>query len=195
MAPEKNIDLAIAAFRRLRLVQPKAVMVITGDGPERKRLAKEHTDVIIAPAQTPEGVARFYASADLFLFPSMSETYGNVAAEAMASGLPTLAFDYAAPRKLICDGRDGFLVPFGDVPGFADRACQIVRDLSALRQVGSSARQVAEKHGWDAVLDRFEAILVAAASRQPLPDFEPLPGPGSPHRNAPALAVATSSHG
>lgn len=180
LAPEKNIDLAVQAFRRLRLWVPDALMVITGDGPERSHLARSYPDVVLAAAQPPAELARFYASADCFLFPSLSETYGNVCAEAMASGLPVLAFSYAAPAKLIRDGVNGYLVPFSDNTAFIERACAIVRDREQLRRIGTTARDTTLALAWDTVVDRFASYLTAVACGLPLPDQAPQPDPGEP---------------
>ena len=180
LAPEKNIDLAVQAFRRLRLWVPDAVMIITGDGPEHDHLARTYPDVILVSSRAPAELARYYASADCFLFPSLSETYGNVCAEGMASGLPVLAFSYAAPAKLIRDGVNGFLVPFSDAAAFIERACVITRDREMLQRVGVTARDTSLALSWDAVVDRFASYLNAVACGLPLPDHAPQPDPGEP---------------
>lgn len=180
LAPEKNIDLAVQAFRRLRIWVPDAIMVITGDGPEREHLQRSYPDIIIVPAQPPDEVARFYASADAFLFPSLSETYGNVCAEAMAAGLPVVAFHYAAPAQLIQDGVNGFTVPFGDNEAFIDRASAMVRDRALMRRIGAEARATTLGLSWDGVVERFASYLAAVACGLPLPDHQPQPDPGEP---------------
>src|SRR5690606_35060800 len=104
IAAEKNLDLAVRGFRALQLSQPRARFVFVGDGPERERLARENPDFVVCGVQRGEALARHFASADLFLFPSRSETFGNVTLEALASGVPTVAFDYGAAREHLRDG-------------------------------------------------------------------------------------------
>lgn len=98
IAPEKNLPLAIRAYGSARERAPGARMVVVGDGPARVSLASAHPDVHFAGTQTGRALAEHYAPADIFVFPSLSETFGNVTLEAMASALAVVAFDYAAAR-------------------------------------------------------------------------------------------------
>ena len=91
-------------------------MVVVGDGPLRRRLEAEHADVVFAGVQRGEALAAHYASADLFVFPSLSETFGNVTLEALASGLPVVAFDTAAASEHVDDCGNGLLAPAGAAP-------------------------------------------------------------------------------
>ena len=112
-------------------------------------------------------LAAHYASADVFLFPSLSETFGNVTLEALASGLAVVAFDAAAAGELIRDGRNGLLAHAGDDPAFVQAACRAAAsDLGALR---ARARQTALANDWEPVLHRFELRLAELA--QPIETF------------------------
>src|SRR5690606_19633109 len=88
LAAEKNLPLALRAFRMLQARRPDACMVWVGDGPLRERLQRENPDCIFTGVQRGADLARLVASADLFIFPSLSETFGNVTLESMASGVP-----------------------------------------------------------------------------------------------------------
>src|SRR5690606_14536539 len=94
IAAEKNLGLLVRAFRDLQRARPDARMAGIGDGPERALLRREHPDFIFGGVRRGPSLARHFASGDLFLFPSLSETFGNVTLEAMASGVATVAFDY-----------------------------------------------------------------------------------------------------
>ena len=128
VAGEKNLPLAVRAFEAIRERHPTAKLVIVGDGPLRESLAKQHPEVIFAGTRRGDDLAMHYASADLFLFPSTTETFGNVASEAMASGLTVVAYDYAGPRLLIDTGETGALVPFDDADAFVQAAVSMASD-------------------------------------------------------------------
>ncbi len=164
LAAEKNIPLATEAFERVKQSHPKAACVFVGDGPERSKLEKDHPDYIFAGMQKGEDLAKHYASADLFVFPSVTETFGNVVTEAMASGLVTLAFNYAAPRRFINDGENGFLAPFDNNQAFlesVDRAMITKRNWS---KIGDAARSTAEPLGWHDIVKKFVEDLQEAIS-------------------------------
>ncbi|MCE9569557.1 MAG: glycosyltransferase family 1 protein, partial [Rhodocyclales bacterium] len=95
LAPEKNLSLVLSTFEAIHRYAPRARLLLVGDGPLRRKLEKAHPQHIFAGMRHGEDLATHYASADLFLFPSMTETYGNVTLEALASGLPVVAYRMA----------------------------------------------------------------------------------------------------
>jgi glycosyltransferase involved in cell wall biosynthesis len=107
-------------------------------------------------------LAQHYASADLFLYPSLTETFGNVVLEGMASGLPLVAFDYAAASRYIDHRQNGLLCTFGDEAGFLASSRDIARNTRLRQKLGPAARATAETIPWDAVLDRLEQDLLSA---------------------------------
>jgi glycosyltransferase involved in cell wall biosynthesis len=159
LAAEKNVDLALCAFEAIRRRMPSAQMVVVGDGPQRARLQADFPEAQFVGVQRGEALAVHYASADLFLFPSMSETFGNVTLEALASGLPVVAFDMAAAAEHVDDCGSGLLVRPGDELGFIAAACSIAWQHEQLNAMRGSARASALKARWDSVLGRFELAL------------------------------------
>lgn len=139
LAPEKNLGLSLQAFRALQARQPRAKLIFVGDGPSRAELQAANPDAIFAGMQRGDELSRHYASADLFLFPSLSETFGNVTLEAMASGLAIVAFDYGAAREHLRHGEHGAAVAFGDEAEFV-RATLRLGSQGALFRLGESAR-------------------------------------------------------
>jgi len=166
-APEKNFPLVLDAYRAMRAVRPDTRLVLVGDGPMAgelvRSLAGEMRGLVVAGRLVNGELSAHYASADIFLFPSATETFGNVTMEAMASGLAVVACDYAAARQHIVHGRSGLLVPVGDRAGFIDQAVALARDLPRARELGRHARAAAEPLGWDRVVADFEAVLHGTA--------------------------------
>jgi glycosyltransferase involved in cell wall biosynthesis len=163
LAPEKNLDVSCRAFEAIRVARPTARMVWVGDGPAAARLKRDRPDDHFAGTRTGVDLAAHYASADLFLFGSLTETYGNVVAEAMASGLAVTAFRSAAAAELIHDGFSGRTVPPGDTYAFVSAAFTLAIDDDLRRAVGLRARLDMETRGWPAVVEHFEGVLRQAA--------------------------------
>ncbi len=162
LAAEKNLDLLLQAFAAMRQVDPRARLVLVGDGPLRCALQQRCPEALFAGQRSGTDLAAHYASADLFLFPSLTETFGNVTPEAMASGLPVLAFDHAAAGQLIEHGHNGWLAPQGDAAAFVQLAKRLVQDGPAARRSGEAARRCALELGWDGILRQVETVFISA---------------------------------
>lgn len=159
LAPEKNLPLVLSTFEAIQRFAPRARLLLVGDGPLRKKLAQTHPQHIFAGMRHGEDLATHYASADLFLFPSMTETYGNVTLEALASGLPVVAYRMAAAAELIRHGDNGMLA----APGASDQFVRAALDLVTRpgvrqRAAGAAPRSVAMLD-WDLIHDRLVAAL------------------------------------
>lgn len=159
LAAEKNVALALCAFEAVRLRMPGATMVVVGEGPLRRKLEAEFPAARFVGAQHGEDLARWYASADLFLFPSISDTFGNVTMEALASGLPVIAFDTAAAAEHVDDCDNGLLAPVGEEAAFIASVCSLAWQHRHLGAVRARARQAALKANWADVLGQFELLL------------------------------------
>lgn len=160
MAPEKNLALLMDSFKALRLVAPRARLVLVGDGPELTALRAAHPDIVFRGARRGEDLATHYASADLFLFPSLTETFGNVLLEAMASGLCSVAFDYAAAAETVVHERDGLKAPLGNAAVFVDLARRAALDGELRRRLAEGARLAAQELSWENVFTGLENVLL-----------------------------------
>jgi len=159
IAAEKNLDLAVKAFQAMRGVNPRVRFVLVGDGPLRALLAEKHSDFIFAGTRRGEELAAHYASSDVFLFPSITETFGNVVTEAMASGLVVAGYDYAALRQHVRSGSNGFTAKFDDSVAFVQMAKNVIRDREDWLGIRAAARMTAQMISWETIVAQFEAKL------------------------------------
>lgn len=162
LAPEKNLPLLLRCFESLKAERPGSKLVLVGDGPARAALGAQHPDVIFAGTLRGDALAAHFASADLFCFPSLSETFGNVTLEAMASGLATVAFDYGAAREHLRDGVHGASLPFGDETAFLARFLETARS-PRLGAMGAAARTAVEGLSPERVSRDFADLLAGLA--------------------------------
>jgi len=163
MAAEKNYDLLFRTYAAMRAANPDLRFVLAGEGPLRARLQREHPDCIFAGFFSREEIGRYYASADIYIHASVTETFGNVLTEAMASGLAVAGFDYAAARQFVQHGHNGLAVPLGDEPAFIEAAVLLGTDEFLRAQLRLAARAAVEAQSWENVIVRFESDLLAVA--------------------------------
>ena len=162
LAAEKNLDLTIQTYQAIKATGRPVKMVFAGDGPMRTVTQAKCPDAIFTGMCSHDELATLYASADLLLFPSLTETFGNVTLEALASGTPVLAFDCAAASDFIHDGKNGWLVSGSDSSAYIKKALDITHEASSLAQTRAFARISVEHLGWDAIATQVETIFQRA---------------------------------
>jgi glycosyltransferase involved in cell wall biosynthesis len=163
-APEKNFPLVIKAFEAMRQARPDAKLVLVGDGPMSEPLRRRNVGFVIAGRLVNGELSAHYASADLFLFPSTSETFGNVTLEAMASGLGIVAYRYAAAREHLRHEESALLATPDDEAAFIAAAERLVREPALAGRLGRAARASAEHLTWQRIVEDFEAVLFHVAA-------------------------------
>ncbi|MBU3608542.1 glycosyltransferase family 4 protein [Polynucleobacter nymphae] len=155
-ASEKNLQVTVDTFKAMLQVDPNLKMVWVGDGPEKGALKLSCPNSIFVGMQTGEALAKHYASGDIFLFSSLSETFGNVTLEAMASGLAVLAYDYAAARQYIDHGVNGFVATPHDAKSFIARGLELLSDDLEIQKLRTHARQTTLDISWENVTKKLE---------------------------------------
>jgi glycosyltransferase involved in cell wall biosynthesis len=141
IAREKNIELLLRTVDAIERSHPGTRMVWVGDGPLRAELESRHPKHFFVGVQRGIELSELYASADLFLFPSLSETFGNVSLEALASGIDLCAFNYGAARAYAKNGEHAWLAPPHDADAFVARALAAADAKRGGRGLGDKARE------------------------------------------------------
>lgn len=171
LAAEKNLPLVTQAFAAIREVHPTARLLFVGDGPMRAQLERSDPSYLFAGMRRAEDLAAHYASADLFLFPSLTETFGNVTLEAMASGLGVVAYDCAAANELIRDGDNGRTVPSNQSAAFISAALELARNPALLATLRERASASVRHLDWSNISGHlaqvFHDTIKAHPRRQP----------------------------
>lgn len=158
IAPEKGLDVALEAMRLTMSAEPRRVVfALAGDGPyEAHCRAAAPPGTVFMGRIVGDELSRFYASADVFVFPSVTDTFGNVLLEAMASGLATIGAEYGTTTELLGEGR-GLTFPAGDVQAMADRVLHMVRSPDERAAVARRALSWARTASWDSIFDELIA--------------------------------------
>ena len=157
---EKGLPTLVQALSKLREIE-RTRFVIVGDGEQLEWLRARLPFVIFTGFLHGDDLARAYASSDIFIYPSTTDTFGNVTLEAMASGLPVIGADAPGTKSLVADGRSGFLVPPEDPDAFAEATARLLRDDTLRARLSRGALARANEFRWPAILDDFVAELDA----------------------------------
>ena len=163
MAAEKNYPLLLRTYAAMREANPACRFVLAGEGPLKRSLTRRHPEFIFAGFYPRDEIGRYYASADIYVHASLTETFGNVLTEAMASGLAVAGFDYAAARIFMKDGESGLTAPCSEPERLVGAAVRLATDAPLRRRLRAAAREAVEAQSWERVIARFEDDLEALA--------------------------------
>ena len=148
---EKGLDTFVETIIELRRQQVAHKVLIIGDGPARGRFEKTLPGGIFVGFQTGRDLGRALASADVFLNPSVTETFGNVTLEAMACGLPVVASAATGSQSLVDDWETGRLVPPGNPHAFAEALTPYCNNADLRKRHGAAGEAKAREYSWDAI--------------------------------------------
>lgn len=164
LAAEKNLDLVVKTCQALRAAQRPVRLVFAGDGPMRGELQERCPDAVFLGMCDHQTLSTIYPSADLFLFPSLTETFGNVTLEALACGTPVLAFDSAAASELVQADRNGWLVQGEREEDFLTKALEVTRDTAGLMNMRAQTSESVAALDWLQIVMQVESIFVQTQS-------------------------------
>ena len=155
ISKEKDLDLLASAFLQFQRKKIRARLVMVGDGPYLKALKKAIPGAHFTGYLSGPDLAAAFASADIFAFPSTTDTFGNVVLEAMASGLPCVVSDTGGPRELVREGETGFITRSLDVESFTNALQRLAEDPALRATLGRQARQSVEERSWSGAFEKF----------------------------------------
>ena len=156
VSKEKNVKTMIDAFQNARTTTPNLDLVVVGDGPELASFRKQQGEnICFTGFLQGEELATAYASADLFLFPSASDTFGNVVLEAHASGLPAIVSTLGGPAEIIARNGSGLVVDVRTPAPLCAGIRELVWDEKKRGDMGRNALKTAHEMSWDRALDQF----------------------------------------
>jgi glycosyltransferase involved in cell wall biosynthesis len=165
LAAEKNLRVVVAAFDAIAANRPDAKLIFVGDGPLTEKLKRQCPQAVFCGSRRGEDLAAHYASGDLFLFPSLTETFGNVTTEALASGLCVLAYAHAAAAEVISSGNNGVTVPAGDETAYIEAASMLASHPERLHAIRTHAAISMQHFDWRLIVDTFASTLVSVVKQ------------------------------
>jgi glycosyltransferase involved in cell wall biosynthesis len=157
VSKEKDLDILVQAFRHLRQEKIPVQLSIVGHGPYSAALAEIMPEACYTGYLNGTELARAYASSDIFVFPSTTDTFGNVILEAQAAGLPVIVSDVGGPRELVTDGVNGFITKAHDVAAFTVAICRLIEDEPLRKKMSVAARRSVEDRSWPRAFHKFWA--------------------------------------
>lgn len=161
ISKEKDLDVLAAAYKKLRGANGVLQLALVGDGPYLKEMKSLIPDACCTGYLAGLELAKAYASADIFVFPSTTDTFGNVVIEAFASGLPAVVSDQGGPRELVENGKTGYVTRSLDPGDFGDAVLRLVEDKKLRAAMSKNARRSVEDRDWSEAFKKFWAISPA----------------------------------
>ncbi len=157
ISKEKDLDVLVQAFRKLRDEKVPVQLSLVGHGPYSEALSEQLPDACFTGYLTGEALARAYASSDIFVFPSTTDTFGIVIIEAQAAGLPVIVSDEGGPKELVSDGVNGLVTKSRDAVDFAQAVRRLAEDEPLRRKMSAAARRSVADRSWPSAFQKFWA--------------------------------------
>lgn len=165
LVKEKELDTIIRTYRLFEERRSDVKFMITGDGPFKKYMEKRMPNALFTGKQTKDELATLYASSDVFMFPSTTETFGNVVLEAMASGLPVVAAAAGGPKGIVKRSEGGFVVEPKDETAFFEKITELLDNPDLHHQFSENAVSYAQGQNWDVLCKQMVEKLMEIAAK------------------------------
>ena len=164
---EKELRTYIESVKKIQETNPKVRALVVGNGQAREEAEQLLPTAHFTGFAKGEDLAQAYASSDIFMFPSYTETFGNVTLEAMASGLPCVVANAIGSKSLVNNGVNGYWAEKGNIEEFTSRLNDIVSDAGKRLAMGKASREMALEYQWDSINARLvENYLEVLHSKQ-----------------------------
>jgi glycosyltransferase involved in cell wall biosynthesis len=155
---EKEIKTLVGIYKKLESERPDIKMILTGDGPQRRYMEKTMPRAIFTGKLLGNELSRIYASSDLFVFPSITETFGNVVLEALSSGLPCVVAAQGGPMGIVKNGVTGFHARPKDPDDFVSKILMILDKDTLFKKMKNEAVSYARSQNWDTLCGQMFAL-------------------------------------
>jgi len=157
VAKEKDLEILPEVWKRVSKEVGNVALVIVGDGPYMNELKDQlkGTKVIFTGFMKGEQLYKSFASSDIFIFPSTTDTFGNVVIEALASGIPAVVSDMGGPKDIVTDGKTGIVTKAKDVDSLSNALIKLLTNDNLRNQMSKDARAYAETQSWESIYLNF----------------------------------------
>jgi glycosyltransferase involved in cell wall biosynthesis len=155
VSKEKDLDLLAEAYRRLRSENLPIQLIVVGQGPYSEAFAESLPEACFTGYLTGDDLAAAYASADIFVFPSTTDTFGNVIIEAQASGIPVVVSDSGGPKELVQNNENGLITRSHDVDDLTDALRRLIVDQGLRERLRANARESVADRSWPSAFAKF----------------------------------------
>jgi Glycosyltransferase len=166
ISAEKGLDVLLESIKAVNKQYTNTHFVFTGDGPFLETIKSSGIEnITLTGMQHGEALSRIYASCDAFVFPSGTETFGNVVLEAMASGLPVVCVNSGGVLDFAENGKNALICTFRDEPSLTEAILRFLNDPAYAKSLAAGALQTAERRNWRGVFNRLTASYTAVLSK------------------------------
>jgi glycosyltransferase involved in cell wall biosynthesis len=196
LSREKDLPLLVDIFQDLTKAGHDVSLIVAGDGPYRAEMERAlfGYPVLFLGFLSQEELARIYASADIFVFPSSTDTFGNVVLEAQACGSPVLVSDQGGPKELVEDGVGGLVLPANDRQAWTEALAALIEDDERRLRMGREARRFVEERALT-TRQHFTTLLFPGGATGPAAAGGAPAAGSSPAAGGPDGGPAEAEHG
>lgn len=163
---EKNLQDLISLYDKVEELSLPYNFIVAGSGHAEQKVRQRMKNAIFTGNLTHEQLSKLYASVDILFFPSISETFGNVVLEGLASGTPVIVADKGGTKDMIEDGYNGFICTNGDINNYLDHIQHALDNPSELERLSNNALKSSMKYDWNELTNRYFNLVESLATHK-----------------------------